>query len=171
MSVIQCHGFRLTKWMSNSPEIEHSRPASEISTNIMNLDLNTPTVERVLGMIWNINQDTLTFKQINREYSNIKRGILSLVSAVFDPLGILTPSWLGPKLIIQELWKLKIDWDSKIPLEIETRRIKWKRGLDKISQVSLNRCHGFQYIDKMEVELNIFCDAICFCFCFFSKPY
>ena len=103
MSVIQCHGFRLTKWMSNSPEIEHSRPASEISTNIMNLDLNTPTVERVLGMIWNINQDTLTFKQINREYSNIKRGILSLVSAVFDPLGILTPSLLGPKLIIQEL--------------------------------------------------------------------
>ena len=51
MSVIQCHGFRLTKWMSNSPEIEHSRPASEISTNIMNLDLNTPTVEIVLGMI------------------------------------------------------------------------------------------------------------------------
>ena len=159
MSVLQCHGFRLTKWMSNSPEILHSLPTSEISTNTISLDLNTPTVERALGMIWNINQDTLIFKPITREYPNTKRGILSLVSSVFDPLGILTPSLQEPKLIIQELWKLKIDWDSKIPLEIETRWIKWKSGLHKISQISLNRWYGFQHIDKMKVELNIFCDA------------
>ena len=122
-------------------------------------------------MIGNINQDTLTFKSITREYPNTKRGNLSLVSSVFEPLGILTPNLLEPKLIIQELSKLKINWDSEIPLEIETRWIKWKSGLDKISQVSLNRWYGFQHIGKMEVELNIFCHAICFCFCFFSKPY
>ena len=151
--------------------LRRSIPGRRLSFNdvLRNLADASKTTRTFPGLL--IPQDTLIFKQINREYSNTKRGILSLVSAVFDPLGILTPSWLGPKLIIQELWKLKIDWDSKIPLEIETRRIKWKRGLDKISQVSLNRCHGFQYIDKMEVELNIFCDAICFCFCFFSKPY
>ena len=84
---------------------------------------------------------------------------MSLVSSVFDPLGVLTPSLLESKLIIQELWKLKIDWDSKILLEIETRWIKWKICLDKISQVSLNRWYGFQHIGKMEVELNSFCDA------------
>ena len=110
-------------------------------------------MERTLGMIWNINQDTLTFKLVTREYPNTKQGILSLVSLVFDPLGILKPSLLEPKLII------KIDWDIKIPLEIETRWIKWKSGLDKISHVSLNCWHGFQNTDKMEVELNIFCDA------------
>ena len=54
---------------------------------------------------------------------------------------------------------LKIDWDSKIPLEIETRWIKWKSGLDKIMQVSLNCWYGFQHIGKVEVELNISCDA------------
>ena len=83
-------------------------------------------------MIWNINQDTLTFKPAT------KRGILSLVSSVFDPLGILSPSLLDPKLIIQELWKSKADLGSRISLEMETRWIKWKGGLDKISQVSLN---------------------------------
>ena len=103
MSVLQCHGFRLTKCMSNSPEILHSLSTSEMSANIISLDLNTLTVERGLGMIWNINQDTLTFNSITREYPNTKRGILSLVSSVFDPLGILTPCLLEPKLIIQEL--------------------------------------------------------------------
>ena len=72
MSVLQCHGFRLTKWMSNSPEILHSLPTSEISTNIISLDLNTPIVERALGMIWNINQDALTFKPVTRECPNTK---------------------------------------------------------------------------------------------------
>lgn len=110
-------------------------------------------------MIWNINQDTPTFKPVNREYPNTKRGMLSLVSSVFDPLGILTPSLLEAKLIIQELWKLQIDWDSTIPLELEIRWIKWKGRLDKISRVNLNRLHGFQHLDKMEVELNISCDA------------
>ena len=66
-------------------------------------------------MIWNINQDTLTFKPVT------KRGILSLVSSVSDPLGILSPSLLDPKLIIQELWKSKADWGSGISLEMETR--------------------------------------------------
>ena len=74
MSVLQCHGFRLTKWMSNSPEILHSLPTSEISTNIISLDLNTPTVERVLGMIWNINQDTLIFKPVTRKYPILNEG-------------------------------------------------------------------------------------------------
>ena len=72
MSVVQSHGFRLTKWMPNSAEILHSLPTSEISTNIISLDLNTATVERALGIIWNINQDTLTFNPITRKYPNTK---------------------------------------------------------------------------------------------------
>ena len=72
MSVLQCHGFPLTKWISNSPDILHSLPTNEISTNIISLDLNTPIVERALGMTWNINQDALTFKPVTRESPNTK---------------------------------------------------------------------------------------------------
>ena len=65
-------------------------------------------------MIWNINQDKLTFKPIMKHYPNIKCGILSFVSSVFDPLGVLMPSLLERKLIIQKLWKLKISCDEQI---------------------------------------------------------
>ena len=41
MLVLQCYGFPIIKWISNSPEILHSLPASEISKNIVSLDLNT----------------------------------------------------------------------------------------------------------------------------------
>ena len=44
-------------------------------------------------------------------YQNSKRGILSFTTSIFDPLGILTPFTLEPKLLIEELWSRKIDWD------------------------------------------------------------
>ena len=61
LTFLQPHGFCQRKWISNSPENLHFLPTSEISTNIIGLDLNTPTVERAPEMIWNINQGTLTF--------------------------------------------------------------------------------------------------------------
>ena len=66
------------------------------------------------------------------DYPNTKRGILSFVSSVFDPLGVLILSLLEPKLIIKELWKLKISWDEQIPKELESRWILWKNDMINI---------------------------------------
>ena len=72
-------------------------------------------------MIWNINQDKLTFKPVKKSYPNTKRGILLLVTWVIGLLGVLTPSLLQPKLIIQEPWKLKNSWGGQSPMELEAR--------------------------------------------------
>ena len=80
--------------------------------------MHTPTVEKTFGIIWNTNQVKLTFKPVTKDYPSTKHGTLSVVSFVFDPLGVLTPSLLEPKLIVQELWKLKISWDEQIPKEL-----------------------------------------------------
>ena len=59
-----------------------------------------------------------------KDYSTTKRGILSAVSSVFDPLGFLTPFTLKAKLIIQELWRQNLGWDEEVPIDI----LKvWKR--------------------------------------------
>ena len=50
-----------------------------------------------------------------------KCSILSFVSSIFDLLGILSPSLIEPKQIIQDLWKQNIDWDEKIPADILQR--------------------------------------------------
>ena len=83
-------------------------------------------------MIWSINQGKLTFKPVTDYYPNTKRGILPFASLVFHPLGVLTP-----KLIIQELWKLKISWEKQIPKNYGCRWILWKKEMVNISHVSL----------------------------------
>ena len=156
ISTLLSHEFRLTNWISNACEILNSLPKTEISPKLVSLDFHTPSVERALGMIWNINQDKLTFKPVTKDYPNTKRGILSLVSSVFDPFGVLTPSLLEPKLIIQELWKLKISSDEQIPKELECRWIFWKNEMINISHVSLDGRYDFENNADIRVELNIF---------------
>lgn len=80
-------GFQL-KWIL----ILNSTQKTEILTKLENLDLNTPMVERALSIIWDVNQDKLTFKPATKDDPNTKSDILSLLSTIFDPLGISTPS-------------------------------------------------------------------------------
>ena len=83
--------FRLIKWLSNSHNVLSSLPTSEHSPKIVNLDLSSQPIKRVLGMSWDTEHDTFVFKTIEKDRPVIKRAILSSVSYIFEPLGILAP--------------------------------------------------------------------------------
>ena len=44
-----------------------------------------------------------------------KRKVLSIISAIFDPLGLLGPVIITTKIFMQQLWKKKFDWDDPLP--------------------------------------------------------
>ena len=52
---------------------------------------------------------SLSFNIHQKSIPNTKKGILSVVASIFDPLGIVSPAVLEAKLIIQSLWKEKVD--------------------------------------------------------------
>ena len=79
-SVLKCHGFNLKKFISNSEKV---LPQSTLNQKYVNLEFSSPTSERLLGLIWNIQRDTFTFKPIIKYYPDNKRGILSLMSSIF----------------------------------------------------------------------------------------
>ena len=83
--------------------------------------------EKILGIMWNYKKDRINVKYSNKSYPNTKRGILSHISSICDPLGLLVPFLLGQKRIIQQLWKEKIEWDDKIPETLNNRWITWKQ--------------------------------------------
>ena len=103
ISVLNSCGFILNKFISNSTFLLDSLPKTEISSKYVNLDLNSLISERTLGLISNIENDTFTFKPVIKDLPDTKTGILSIVSSDFDPFGILTPSLIEAKYIIQQL--------------------------------------------------------------------
>ena len=83
-----------------------------------------------------------------------KRGILHYTSSIFDPLGILLPIILELKLIIQSLWKEKIDWDQEMPYNLKNCFERWKENLKNWNAVEIPRWY---YLDKNnDTELHIF---------------
>ena len=126
-------GFNLTKILSNSRNILKSLPNSILSPKLIDLDLDKIPLKRVLGVLWDPNEDFLKVKVVNKEVPNTKRGILSFASSIFDPLGMISPAILEPKLLIQELWKCNINWDELIPLDILTRWNIWKQSIQDLN--------------------------------------
>ena len=74
-------------------------------------------VDRALGTQWNVEKDTLSFRVSEKEVADTRRGILSLVSGVYDPLGFAAHLVLPAKMILQELCKQDFGWDDQIPNE------------------------------------------------------
>ncbi|KAK0132610.1 Zinc finger MYM-type protein 1 [Merluccius polli] len=85
-------GFKLTKWMSNRCAVMAAIPENQRAKGIKNLDLdhNLLPVERVLGVQWCIQSDDFKFKIVVQDRPLTRRGILSVISSIYDPLGILS---------------------------------------------------------------------------------
>ena len=129
IDILATGGFRLTKWVSNSREVLLCLPKSELASGVVDLDRNDLPQERVLGVKWCLQQDTLFLNPLKQDFPDTKRGILSATSSVFDPLGLAAPYVIKAKLILQELWRLHLDWDDPFPEVILHSWRSWKCGL------------------------------------------
>ena len=83
--------------------------------------------------------------------------MLSVISSIFDLLGLLGPFIVKGKMILQELWRLGYDWDSSVQGHPLRCWKQWLDGVAKISSFQLPRC----YYDESPsvVELHVFGDA------------
>ena len=83
----------LTKWLCNKPEVIESIAKVERAPSVLDLELNKERlpVQRTLGLKWDMESDKFTFEVSLKDKPNTSRGILSLTSSVYHPLGFLAP--------------------------------------------------------------------------------
>ncbi|XP_057373118.1 uncharacterized protein LOC130693971 [Daphnia carinata] len=93
-SLLQLGGFNLTKWTSSSRTVIAALREFGLASPTLDLDLEKLPVERTLGVMWDSERDMLTFK-IRKPPKNVtltKRVFLSIISSVYDPLGLVASS-------------------------------------------------------------------------------
>ncbi|GFS75229.1 integrase_H2C2 domain-containing protein [Trichonephila clavipes] len=113
-------------------------------------------IRSVLGLKWNMKEDTLPCELIERENKDeqiTKQKILSLAHQLFDPIGFTCPITLIPKLLLQECWQLGISWDAKLPEDIIKRFDTWKGELPALC--SLKIPHRLSDLDLCESNLTL----------------
>ena len=112
--------------MSNNRQVLSKIPEEERAKPTLDLDLEKLPVERTLGVQWDVEKDVFLFKVREPHQPSTKRGILSAVSSLYDPMGFVCPVVLEAKKILQRLWKLNLGWDDEIPEELQSRWNRWK---------------------------------------------
>ena len=151
-------GFKLHKWMSSSKEVLASIPEEDRAKPDINLALCDLPVEKTLGITWDVQLDCFVFTQPICEVAvPTKRKIVSVVSAIFDPCGFLTPFTFIAKCLIQDIWRENIGWDDVIKDHQDKEWKLWIDDLQYLPKLHIPRYHGLD-VDS-DVEMHVFCDA------------
>ena len=137
-------GFTLRKLKSCQPELlqmiqNNESPAKDVPTVIgdeTEHQINsTSKSEKVLGIPWDMQRDTiqvsLSHFEVDDSVAPTKRILLQNLAAIFDPIGLVSPVVVPAKVLLQELWVEKIDWDEPLPADKISRLKKWGQDLKK----------------------------------------
>lgn len=154
--------LRLHKFASNRREVLESLPVNDRAKDLKNIDLchDVLPVQRSLGTFWCIEPDSLGFRIELKDKPTTRRGILSTISSVYDPLGMVSPVILVGKQILRDFCSQNVDWDDPLPEDIVQRWERWRNELPLLEKVKVPRCvkpPGFENVVK--TEIHSFADA------------
>lgn len=156
--VLEKGGFQLRKWTSNSVQLLENIPEDQRETH-GSLDLGFEDTVKTLGIHWHPKADYLNFNvqlQASKK-SPTKRIVLSEVSKLFDPLGLLAPVIIRAKIMLQRLWLQSLEWDEPLPREIMEMWMQFKEEIPTINNIKINR--WIQSLPDSRMELHGFADA------------
>ena len=179
-------GLRLRKWKTNDKDLrekiarnerelegcvkENTQEDCSYAKEALGLSKDVGGKTKVLGIHWDTENDIIEFqlKKVGSTSNEIitKRGILSTLASIFDPLGLISPIAVAAKVLFQELCLQKINWDDPLPEDKVRRWETWLEDIRATDAIFLPRCVHDDMGDKIiSVTLHGFGDASKHAYC------
>ncbi|XP_064638306.1 uncharacterized protein LOC135494322 [Lineus longissimus] len=135
-------GFKKRKYASNCPEVLQGIPPERRAKVEAEVSLTNDAGDEqpTLGMNWRLESDQLVYRAPEMKDVKTRREVLSNMTKLFDPLGLVSPWILNCRMIVQSLCKLKLSWDEQIPEEYLKLWTNWQKGTDAITKIEFERC-------------------------------
>jgi hypothetical protein len=122
-SLLGSHNVRLHKIISNSPEVVNAFPPSEVVCAGADVEFDSELTQRTLGVAWSVMRDEFVLKVDMIQKPFTKRGILSTINSINDPIGIASPMVLRGHLVQRRILRSQpgdeslsnYDWDDELP--------------------------------------------------------
>ena len=120
--------------------------------------------QKILGLVWDSNADMMSFpllkvvsetKALHGQLT--KRSVLSIAAKVCDPFGLLEPFTVRATMMLQELWKQKVSWDSQMPEELKPQWWTWFEELETVPLIQIPRSYFPSRWSR--VNLHVFEDS------------
>lgn len=150
--ILGSYGFELCKWASNDARLIKN------DANQENVPLQGDKDPKTLGLIWDPCKDILKYIVNSTEKKRFtKRLILSIISQIYDPLGLVGPAIIPAKIIMQKLWSLNFAWDESLPQELNTTWEEVYHEINAINTITIDR--HVSVSDAISIEYHGFCDS------------
>lgn len=143
------------KFSSNKKEVIQAVPPEDRAKGSQELDLTRDPlpIERTLGIMWCAETDSFQFCIVIQDRPLTRRGILSTVSSVYDPLGLVAPLILVGKQILQDLCRENADWDDPISDQLRPRWEQWRNELRLLESLKIPRATNLRNLEILR-QLN-----------------
>ena len=133
--------------------------ANQVSNHVIRDSKNL----KVLGIPWDKDKDKFlisfaSFNEVATKEMITKRVVISTIARFYDPHGLLAPVIVPLKQSFQEICKIKISWDDKLPVEIASRFQEILRDIVKVREIELDRCL-INEANVESLEIHGFADA------------
>ena len=128
----------------------------------------------VLGLKWDYGKDTLVVcRGVDRPLDKAKtqRTVLSFVSSVFDPVGLIAPYTVRTGILLKDIWKISgRSWHDELPEDTRKKFLEWHSGLPLFGQVTVPHCFIKEPMDQFELHVSVisrrtFSVRLHFCMC------
>ncbi|KAE9523284.1 hypothetical protein AGLY_016232, partial [Aphis glycines] len=156
IGLLRSAGCSLKKWCSNSSRILDCIPPED-RANCPSFEPKDEPSLKLLGLHWDPVTDAFGYHTHVENTPNTKRGVLSAIARLFDPIGALGPMLLWAKSFMQQLWQTQLEWDTPLPPHLQTAWCHFLAELPSLGNIEIARhidTRGFQ-----DVQLLGFSDA------------
>lgn len=146
------------------PVVVHQLPheaKSDSTKHWLSHDEIQPT-EGTLGLSWHFESDTLGYKHRPVVYNDLTmRNVYEVLATQYDPIGYIIPYTTRAKVLLQQLWMKKREWDDPIhPGELRQAWIEWENELPDLAKIQYPRWYEASVPCAIrQGQLHIFCDA------------
>ncbi|XP_064643076.1 uncharacterized protein LOC135497244 [Lineus longissimus] len=159
VALLKGGGFHLHKFLSNYVQFLMNIEKSERTIQDLDFATGESNIQRTLGLKWEVTEDKFIFKWKPKNKPITKRGVVSIVSSIFDPCGYLAPFVFCAKLLVQELSRFGLAWDEPLSEQSELKWKCWLEELEHLSSFELPRHHP-NFSPRVEcIQLHTFSDA------------
>ena len=149
--------FNLRSWSTNSCRLRSI--ITQDNTNDPNTTVN------VLGLRWDTLTDSISFTP--RHFVSLtstslvtKREILRDSAQIYDPLGLLAPVTVKAKILVQAMWKQKIDWDEPLDQELTKEWSIIAEDIKEATTITYPRPYFVPHHQlSSPMQLHVFVDA------------
>ncbi|XP_070526964.1 uncharacterized protein [Cardiocondyla obscurior] len=151
-------GFETHKWQSNCRSCVDGVSTGERAEELAAVEIDSGAT-KVLGLTWQPKSDTFQFSiEPMKKLINTKRGILSAISRLFDPLKLVGPILTRAKLIMQRTWLSKQGWDDPLSGDLCEAWEAYSEDLQRVTVIKIPR-RVIQGSEIVHINLHAFCDA------------